>query len=252
MAPERGTSTRGTRNYGPTYKGRGGHRRDETPRLLVATSDAPLDVPTEPVHCPECLRPNDVALDASSFRCTGCQIHWVWVICSNCNDFTLQKGAESFWSCQLCGTTQRGWWRGGDVQTELYMVVAQRAKGRMAFTVAVERQRRTKWVVIAGGVVLAAAALFGASRLLSSAALSPEQQSRIACTRYSQVQNADTGGASPSEFQDGLKNVGAAGKGATPEIAMASARLGRVDISNHESYANAAAAMTAACTQFAR
>jgi ribosomal protein L37AE/L43A len=252
VAPERGPLSREPAHYGPTYKGRGGHRRDETPRLLVATTEAPLDVPTEAVHCPDCLRPNEVALDASSFRCTGCEIHWVWVICSNCNDFTLQKGAESFWGCQMCGTTQRGWWRGGDVQTELYMVVAQRAKGRLAFTLAEERQRRTKWLAIGGAGLLVVVALFGASRLLASAAPSPDQQSKIACTRYSQLQNADTGGATPVEFQDGLKTVAAAGKGATAEVKRAADALGKVDTSNNDSFAVAASAMTAACTRFAR
>lgn len=211
--------------------------------------------PTALVRCPSCRTTQQVAIDATGYRCGNCDKAWRWAICTSCHHLALTIARQESWRCGECGAYSRSWWRTATAPREAEEVMrrkrADAADRERQRVLAVARRRR--WKLIAAGVVVVL--LAGAAALIFSAtdASSPEEQTRATCANWSRLKSDIANGAlSGAALQDALVNQANEAGIAASDVQLAAANLTKAGKPGDATFLVASTQLSDACDKATR
>jgi hypothetical protein len=149
---------------------------DDQPRSFLDTVLDDAEVlepeppgPTTSVRCLSCRADQEVALQATGYRCTTCTRVWRWAVCGSCDELSVTLARQESWRCRSCGASTRSWWRTPDAPRQAIEVANRRrldaAKHRRTQAQAALRRQRARLIAGAGAVGLIVAAVLVVGRL---------------------------------------------------------------------------------------
>jgi hypothetical protein len=184
--------------------------------------------PSALTRCPSCRTTQQVAVDATGYRCGNCDKVWRWGVCTSCSHLSLTIARQESWRCTDCGAYSRSWWRTATAPREAQQVVARKradaAEREHQRILAVARRRR--WKLIAGGVVVVLLAGVSALIFSSTDASSPAEQTRATCASWTRLKSDIANGAlTPAELDVAVSDLATQAEEATPDVQLAADRL---------------------------
>lgn len=184
--------------------------------------------PTALTRCPSCRTTQQVAVDATGYKCDNCDKVWRWGVCTSCSHLSLTMARQESWRCTGCGAYSRSWWRTATAPREAQEVTrrkrADAAEQERQRVLAIARRRR--WKLILGGVMIVL--LAGASALIfrSTDTSSPAEHTRVTCANWTRLKSDIANGALTAvELDNALRDLADGAELAQPEVHLAADRL---------------------------
>lgn len=206
--------------------------------------------PTSTVRCPSCRTTQQVAVDATGYKCGNCDKVWRWGVCTSCSHLSLTMARQESWRCTDCGAYSRSWWRTVTAPREAQEVTRR----KRALAAEQERQRvlaiarRRRWKLILAGVVVVL--LAGASALIfqSSDTSSPVEQTRVTCANWTRLKSDIANGAlTPVELDTALADLAAGAELAQPDVQLAADNLAAAGRPGQATFLVASTQLSDAC-----
>lgn len=206
--------------------------------------------PRSRTRCPDCHRVQEVAVDATGYRCDGCDAVWRWASCSWCEELVVTRARQESWRCGPCGGYTRSWWRTTTTPREALLIVGRKrseAAGRQRDRV-LEAARRRRWKVVASGVAVVLVAGLSALVFTSGDAASPAARSAATCATWSRLRSdVANGRLASAQLSAALTDLAATADGGTAEVALPAAQLAAAGAPGTPRFLVAATLLTDAC-----
>lgn len=248
-----------------------GGRPDPTPAPIVPTKGDPFEPPPSPdeavsddaealepepfgpkssVRCPSCRTTQQVADDATGYRCGNCDKVWRWGVCTSCDHLSLTMARQESWRCTSCGAYSRSWWRTATAPREAQEVTRRRraeaAERERQRVLALARRRR--WKLVLAGVIVVV--LAGVSALIYSSddAGTPAERTRATCSTWTRLKSDIANGSlTGAQLDAALAELAAGAELADNSVALAAEALADAGRPGTATYLVASTQLSDAC-----